>query len=218
MNIFEALRKHGATLPIFTVVLVGSLLVFPLGAAGQSSSSAVNGVVTDFTGAVVAGAKVTLRNVDTNVERTTVSNGAGDYFFSSVPPARYTLTFCRASFQTETISAFEVAVAQAVTVNASLKVGDVTQSVTVEASGTQVESSTAQLGTVIGEKAVNDLPLDGRNFTQLLHADSRGDAHQHRARTAAPAIPPWLLPALRTTPSPRLTARATGPRCIWWTA
>jgi hypothetical protein len=139
-----------------------------IAAFGQSSSSAVNGIVTDPVQATVPGAKVVLRNVDTNVERITLSNSAGDYFFSSVPPARYTLTFSAPSFQTETISAFEVAVAQAVTINASLKIGDVTQSVTVEAAGTQVESSTAQLGTVIGEKAVNDLPLDGRNFTQLL--------------------------------------------------
>ena len=134
----------------------------------QSSSSAVNGVVTDPADARVPGAKVTLRNVDTNVERVTVSNSAGDYFFSNVPPARYTLTFAARNFQTETISAFEVAVAQAVTMNATLRIGDVAQSVTVEATGAQVESSTAQLGTVIGEKAVNDLPLNGRNFTQLL--------------------------------------------------
>jgi hypothetical protein len=137
-------------------------------AFGQSSSSAVNGIVSDPVKDVVAGAKVVLRNVDTNVERVTVSNAGGDYFFSSVPPARYTLTFSAPSFQTETISAFEVGVAQAVTINAILRVGNVTQSITVEAAGTQVESSTAQLGTVIGEKAVNDLPLDGRNFTQLL--------------------------------------------------
>src|SRR5580704_6525282 len=134
----------------------------------QNSSSALTGVVTDQRDAVIAGARVTLRNVDTNVELITVSNGAGDYFFSSVPPARYTLTFATPNFQTETIAAFEVAVAQAVTINATLKVGNVSQSVTVEAAGTQVESSTAQLGTVIGEKAVNDLPLNGRNFTQLL--------------------------------------------------
>jgi len=51
----------------------------------QSSSSAVNGVVTDATKAVVVGTKVVLRNADTNVERVTVSNSTGDYFFSSVP-------------------------------------------------------------------------------------------------------------------------------------
>jgi hypothetical protein len=60
-----------------------------------------------------------------------------------MPPARYILTFSAPSFQTETISPFEVAVAQTVTINATLRVGDVSQSITVEAAETQVESSTA---------------------------------------------------------------------------
>jgi hypothetical protein len=163
------LHKMNSIKMVFTLGLLTFCSFVPaIAAFGQSSSSAVNGVVTDPLKDVVAGAKVVLRNVDTNVERVTVSNAAGDYFFSSVPPARYTLTFSAPSFQTETISAFEVSVAQAVTINAALKIGNVTQSVTVEATGTQVESSTAQLGTVIDEKAVNNLPLNGRNFTQLL--------------------------------------------------
>ena len=154
---------------IKTITIMALLTFFSfVPASGQSSSSAVNGVVTDPLKGVVPEAKVVLKNVDTNVERVTVSNAAGNYFFSNVPPARYTLMFSAPSFQTETISAFEVAVAQVVTVNATLKIGNVTQSVTVEAAGTQVESSTAQLGTVIGERAVGDLPLNGRNFTQLL--------------------------------------------------
>jgi hypothetical protein len=137
-------------------------------ASAQSSSSGVNGVVTDPSGAVVSGAKVSLRNVSTNVERNAISNGSGDYFFNEVPPARYTLTFEASGFQTEKIAAFDVGVAQVATVNAQLKVGNVQQSVTVEAANTEVESSTAQLGSVIGMQPVNDLPLDGRNFTQLL--------------------------------------------------
>lgn len=134
----------------------------------QSSSSGVNGVVTDPSGAAVAGAKVTLTNSDTNVERDTVSNGSGNYFFANVPPARYTLTIVATSFQKAVISAFDVGVAQVVTLNVPLNVGSVQQSVTVEAQNTEVESSTSQLGSVIGTQAVNDLPLDGRNFTQLL--------------------------------------------------
>ena len=60
----------------------------PTRVLSQNSSSAINGVVTDPRDAVIAGVRVTLRNVDTNVERMTVSNAAGDYFFSSVPPDR----------------------------------------------------------------------------------------------------------------------------------
>jgi hypothetical protein len=138
------------------------------GASAQNSSSAVNGVVTDANQAVLVGARITLRNVDTNVERTTVSNGTGNYFFTNLPPARYTLTFVAIGFRKETISTFQVGVAQAVTLDAILNVGSVNQTVTVEASGVELESSTAQLGTVISQQQVNNLPLNGRNFTQLL--------------------------------------------------
>ena len=85
----------------------------------------MNGVVTDPSGAVVSGAKVSLRNVSTNVERNTVSNASGDYFFNEVPPARYALTFEASGFQTEKIAAFDVGVAQVVTINAALKVGSI---------------------------------------------------------------------------------------------
>jgi Carboxypeptidase regulatory-like domain len=134
----------------------------------QNSSAAVTGVVSDSTGAKLPGAKITLTDIETNVVRTTVSNGTGDYNFVSVPPAKYTLTVSATSFQTQKIAPFEVAVDQTVNIDTSLKVGDANVSITVEAIGAQVESTTSQLGTVIGTTEVNDLPLNGRNFTQLL--------------------------------------------------
>lgn len=149
------------------LVMLGLSLCGP-SIVAQSSSSGVNGVVTDSSGAVISGARVALKNADTNVERDTVSNGTGDYFFGNLPPARYVLTIAAANFQTQKVSAFNVAVAQVVTVNATLRLGDVQQSITVEAVNTQVESTSAQLGSAIGTHAVSDLPLNGRNFTQLL--------------------------------------------------
>jgi hypothetical protein len=137
-------------------------------ANAQSSSAAVTGTVSDSTGAKIAGAKVVLKNVDTNVERVTVSTDAGDYNFANVQPARYKLIISAPQFRTETVAPFEVSVAQSVQLNETLNPGDVNTSVTVDAVATQVEASTAQLGTVIGTKQVNDLPLNGRNFTQLL--------------------------------------------------
>ena len=163
------MKIPSATLPpIIILLLVGLLVLLPPAASGQNSSSAVNGVVTDSKGAVIPGVRIALTNAGTNVERTTVSNGAGNYFFSNLPPAQYTLTFDAPYFQKETVAVFDVAVAQAVTINAIMRVGNVTQTVAVQATSTEVESSTAQLGTVISQKPVNDLPLDGRNFTQLL--------------------------------------------------
>jgi hypothetical protein len=148
--------------------LLAVVLAAPSCVLGQNSTSSVNGVVTDANQAVVVGAHVTLRNVDTNVERSAVSNSTGNYFFTNLPPARYTLTFAATGFQKESISPFQVGVAQAVTLDAALRVGSVTETVTVEATGVEVESSTAQLGTVIGQQQVTNLPLNGRNFTQLL--------------------------------------------------
>lgn len=162
------MRPLGAAAVAIMVTLIAVLFQTLPRASAQGSSSGVNGVVTDANGAVISGAKVALTNADTNVERDTVSNASGNYFFGNVPPARYTLTFTAVNFQKEMISAFSVGVAQVVTLNAVLRIGDVQQSVTVTATNTEVESSTAQLGSVIGERSVSDLPLDGRNFTQLL--------------------------------------------------
>ena len=165
----QNLRRKNLTTTILIVAALAMCIAFPsTKAVAQSSTSAVNGVVTDADRGVIVGAKVALTNVETNVVRTTVTNSTGDYFFSSVVPARYTLNFTAQGFQTETVSAFEVGVAQAVTLDAILRVGTATETVMVQASGVGVESSTAQLGTVIDERQVNSLPLDGRNFTQLL--------------------------------------------------
>ncbi len=137
-------------------------------AHAQSSTSAVTGVVSDTTGAKIAGAKVVLTDVATNVARVAVSNGTGDYNFVSVPPAKYTLNVSAPSFQAQKIEPFDVVVDQTVNINPTLQAGNADVSVTVEAVGAQVESTTSELGTVIGTTEVNDLPLNGRNFTQLL--------------------------------------------------
>jgi hypothetical protein len=92
-------KRLGALQWISCLMLAIVAVLLPAAASAQSSSSAVNGVVTDSNQSVLAGAKVTLKNVDTNVERTTVTNNTGDYFFSSVVPARYTYLLCSADFR-----------------------------------------------------------------------------------------------------------------------
>ncbi|HKR28726.1 MAG TPA: TonB-dependent receptor, partial [Acidobacteriaceae bacterium] len=166
MHISQSARTHRVAMRAALLVFV--LMVFSATILAQNSSSGVNGEVTDPAGAVIPGAQVALTNVATSVQRKTVTNSTGNYFFTAVPPANYTLTVTATGFQKQTITEFSVGVAQIVTINPTLRLGSVSQSVTVQASGTQVESSTAQLGTVISEKTVADLPLDGRNFTQLL--------------------------------------------------
>jgi hypothetical protein len=143
---FPSLVIHAMKAIIFVVLTVELMNPFNC-AYAQTSSSGLSGVITDSSGAAVSAAEITIRNVATNVERKTTSNSSGDYFFTSLPPARYTLIVAAGGFQKETVSTFEVGVAQVATVNVALKVGSTSQSITVEAANTEVESSTSQLGT-----------------------------------------------------------------------
>ncbi|MCU1320642.1 MAG: Carboxypeptidase regulatory-like protein [Acidobacteriaceae bacterium] len=132
------------------------------------SSAGVNGIVRDSSGASVPGARVVLKNVQTGVERSTMANEGGNYSLPSVTPGQYTLTVTAASFAGEQVQPFTINVDQVVAINITLRLGDVKEYVSVEASSVEVESTTAQLGTVIDQRKVQDLPLNGRNFTQLL--------------------------------------------------
>lgn len=137
-------------------------------AYAQLSTASVTGVVRDPSASTVANVKITLRNVDTTVEHVAVSNSAGNYVFLNITPGHYTLDAEAAGFEITKTAQFDLAVNQTSTIDINMRVGTIQQSVTVEAAGELVQSSTAELGAVVAEKQVNDLPLNGRNFTQLL--------------------------------------------------
>src|SRR5882724_5851127 len=137
-------------------------------ALAQLSTAALNGVVSDSSGAVVRGASVVLRNVDTGIETQTTSNDTGNYRFGNITPSKYTLKISASGFKTKQVSEFVLAVNQTATIDVPLAPGGAAEVVTVEATAEQLQVSSAELGTVIATKQVNDLPLNGRNFTQLL--------------------------------------------------
>jgi hypothetical protein len=148
---------------------MASVLVFATTSAlAQLSTASLNGVVRDPTGAVVTKASVVLRNSDTGVEHSTFSNDSGTYVFSDINPGRYTVKVSAPSFSTKQISDFVLAVNQTATIDVFLAAGAQTEVISVEATTEQLQVSSAELGTVIATKQVNDLPLNGRNFTQLL--------------------------------------------------
>ena len=134
----------------------------------QSTIGSVNGTISDTTGAVVPGTSVTLSNAGTGVEVTTQTNASGFFVFVNVQPGNYDLVAEQTGFKTVLLPTFNVGVNQTVTQNLSLEVGDVTETIEVMAQAEQLQQSTSELGTVIGVKAIEDLPLNGRNFTQLL--------------------------------------------------
>ncbi|MBY0375383.1 MAG: carboxypeptidase-like regulatory domain-containing protein, partial [Bryobacteraceae bacterium] len=146
-----------------------ALLAWTTAAAfAQLSSASITGIVRDSSGAVISSAKLTLRNAGTGVERTTVSNASGNFLFLNLNPGRYTMETNLSGFKSSRLSEFTLAVNQTSNMDVVLEVGSLEQSVTVDASAAEIESSTAELGAVVSEKQVVDLPLNGRNFTQLL--------------------------------------------------
>src|SRR5579864_8480751 len=153
----------------FRILLLIAALAFSSSAVqAQLSAASLNGVVRDPQGAVIDNAKVVLRNSDTGGERTTSSNDSGAYAFLNVNPGRYTLKVSAPSFATKEVAAFVLAVNQTATIDVALTLGAESQVISVEATTEQLQASSAELGTVIATKEVNDLPLNGRNFTQLL--------------------------------------------------
>jgi hypothetical protein len=152
----------------FTALVIVAIVVLASPSYAQLSTASLNGVVRDPSDAVIANANVVLRNTETTVGRSTLSSDTGEYVFLNIAPGRYTLTANAPGFASRRVADFVLGVNQTATIDISLAPGATTEVVTVEASAEQLQSSTADLGTVIATKQVNDLPLNGRNFTQLL--------------------------------------------------
>jgi hypothetical protein len=145
------------------------LLVFSAEVQAQVATATINGTVTDQSGALIPGATVSLKNVATNVDRNTTTNNSGNYVLVNINPGFYTLTVHKDGFSTATQPQFELQVNQTSTLDFKLRVGSTVESVTVEAAEAGLQTSTSELGAVIDKRSVNDLPLNGRNFTQLLN-------------------------------------------------
>lgn len=155
----RGLRYFGA---MFVALFVASY------ASCQISTGALNGTVTDLTGAVIEGATVTITNTATNVQRSTQTTNRGSYSLSQVPPGTYNLQVEQTGFQTVNQTGITLTVNQTLTFNEILQPGATTQTVTVAADAAVIDTSTSANGTAIENKSVEDLPLNGRNFTQLL--------------------------------------------------
>ncbi len=152
-----------------SLLIVSALLLLATGQShAQLSSASVNGTVRDSSGAVVPHATIVLRNTQTSVENTTVSNASGVYSIFDVNPGQYTIRATAPGFGLREVSQFTLTVGQVATINFSLKVGPTQTTITVQSATPQLETSSASLGTVITTQEVNDIPLNGRNFTQLL--------------------------------------------------
>jgi hypothetical protein len=152
---------------LMTVVLLSLSSV-----VGQTATGVITGSVLDSSGAIVAGAKITLLNQETNQRREVTANPAGVYEFRALPNGLYTIQAEMPGFKKEEIRSLQLTVAQIIQLDIEFELGQVTESVTVEASAAQVQASEASLSQVIDEKRVRELPINGRNFMQLAFLSS----------------------------------------------
>jgi hypothetical protein len=153
------------------------LLLILCTAASLSAQTAgqVSGHVADPSGAVVPGANITLTNVATRTVRTTITTAAGDYTFVDVPPGVYSIRAEHSGFKVAANTAVTVEVGQSLRQDFHMEIGAVTQSVTVKASAAMLQVENASLGTVIENQAVNQLPLNGRNYLSLVALSSNAN-------------------------------------------
>jgi len=161
-----ALNSWFRSLGLLLLIVVCALL--PGTARGQASA-AIKGTVYDTSGGIVPDATVVLHNTATNLDRTTSSNGAGAYVIPDIQPGDYDLKISKEGFKTVVQAGIPLAVNQTATLDVTLSAGSITDSITVAAEALTVEASTAELGVAVVKQQVNDLPLNGRNFTQLLN-------------------------------------------------
>jgi hypothetical protein len=133
----------------------------------QVDTGAISGTVTDPSGAVIPGAKIVLRSVATGYTFSTVAGGNGYYTFTPVKIGNYTVSAEHPGFQTLVNTNVTVSIQQHVVVNFTLHPGMVTQAVRVTAAPALLQTQNASVGHVVGSREVNDLPLEGRNYTFL---------------------------------------------------
>ncbi len=139
---------------------------------GQIDTGRILGLVTDQSGAVVSGAKVTLTNPDTSFRQTSTTGTTGYYVFPALKAGRYEVEIEATGFSSFVQSNISLHVQQDVVVNSTLVPGAITERVEVKGTPALLQTENASLGQTIGTNLVNDLPLNGRNWTQLVQLDA----------------------------------------------
>jgi hypothetical protein len=165
-NCQEAVMKLRSGLVLFFFF---SLLCAPA-AMAQTFRGTILGTVTDPQGAVISGAKITVRNVNTGLERTTQTSADGSYSVPELPIGVYIVTISQGGFQTAVTTNVAVDVASEKRVDAALKTGAVSEKVEVAGETLpMVETTSAELGGTLTTATIENLPVNGRDYTKLIY-------------------------------------------------
>src|SRR2546422_1205488 len=138
-------------------------------AAHAQYRASIQGVVTDPQGAVVSGATVTLKNLETNQTLTTTTNENGIYNFNALPPSQYSLTVEKTGFRKKALQGVGVIAEQANALNIQLDIGEVTQTVEVSGDSTPlIDTETANVSGTVTSDQIQHMPSFGRDVFQLI--------------------------------------------------
>ena len=148
---------------------IGLLVLASVSAYAQGGRATINGTVTDPTGAVISGAQISAKNIETG-QVTNVNTGSeGTYSLPFVAIGRYEITASHPGFATETQTGITLSADQAASVNFELKTGQVSTSVEVKAEAVELETTSGAISQVVDQKSIIELPLDGRNPAELVY-------------------------------------------------
>jgi hypothetical protein len=148
--------------------LLFPLFLLPISLLGQSATATLQGVITDPAGARIRGARVAAKSTASGLTREAVSDSAGRYAIASLPSGAYELTISRDGFQTYRFTAIRVSVHQRAEFDVQLQLGARTEALTVEVNAAPADGAGAALSGLTSSRQIQDLPLNGRNFAQLL--------------------------------------------------
>ncbi len=148
------------------VWLLGSLLTLTTLGLAQTTAT-ISGVVTDATGAVLSGAQLNVANTATGVKRSATTDAAGRFVTPQLPPGPYEVTVTAPGFETMVRQGITLEIGQEVNLTLPMKVGAVTEQVTVMGEAPLVNTSTSSVSGVVEQQRIEELPLNGRDFSQL---------------------------------------------------
>src|SRR5213593_1308836 len=153
---------------VYIFAALSAIAVVAPTAWGQSTTAQISGTIKDQSGAVLPGVEVTVTQTATGAKRTAVSNETGNYVLASLPLGPYMLEAALPGFKTYVQSGIVLQVNASPEINIVLQVGQVTDQVEVQANAALVETHSSGLGTVVDNQRVVELPLNGRNITELV--------------------------------------------------
>jgi hypothetical protein len=159
---FKWIVALGSAFAILLTLTTGSRLM------AQEYFGSIGGNVTDPSGAGVPDTTVTAKNVNTGITRSIKSDAVGSYRIGDLIPGSYTVSAEKAGFQKAEVSALQLTVASSLSVNITLKLGEVTQTVEVQAVAPLLDTNNATVGTTVSNASVLEMPLNGRAYTDLL--------------------------------------------------